>query len=401
MSEKQHNGNGGPLAGLRVVELGTVVMAPYAAQQLGDLGADVIKVEHPDGDVSRRWTPQRHPGMGAANLNLNRNKRSVVLNLKESRDRAAFLALAATADVFITNVRPDALRRLGVDYERLSVANPRLVFVTAQGFRVDSSQGDRAAYDDTVQAATGLLALNQQVSGEPRFVPTLLVDKLCGLVIVQAVLAALRERDNLSGIGQHVEVPMVDTMLSFNLVEHLWAATLEPHGEFGYRRALSPRREATPTSDGWMVIMPYTDRNWRDFAAAVGRPELADDPRFSSLKARTANADEFYDLIASLTPLHTTSEWQELCDAKSIPASPVHTLAEATSTEYAKEGGILQDAVHPTEGPYRLIGHPVRYSRTPAALYRHSPNLGENTREVLAKLGFDPAEPEEAAATKV
>ncbi|WP_308409442.1 CaiB/BaiF CoA transferase family protein [Streptomyces pinistramenti] len=381
----------GPLNGVRVVELAGVIMGPYAAQQLGDLGADVIKVEPPAGDVTRHYPPTRSPGMGAAALNLNRNKRSAAIDLKAPGGRDALLALTATADVFITNIRPQALARLGLGYEDVAAVNSGLVYLNAQGFRSDSPLGGRAAYDDIVQAATGLVWLNEQVSGVPYFVPTVVADKVCGLVIVQSVLAALHHRDR-TGQGQHVEVPMADTMLAFNLVEHLAAATLDPpEGPIGYSRALSSQRKASRTADGWMCILPYSDRNWRDYFTFVGRPELADEPRFGSLGARARNADELYALAGEFSALHTSAEWQEFCDSASIPAAPVLSLDEAAAGDYATEGGLLQAAEHPTEGSYHLIGQPVRFSATPAGLHRHCPRIGEHTEEVFAEIGHRPS----------
>lgn len=301
-SHQQETSGVGPLSGVRVVELASVIMAPYAAQQLGDLGADVIKVEPPTGDMTRHFPPTRNPGMGAAALNLNRNKRSVAIDLKAPGGREALLALIASADVFLTNVRPQALARLGLGHEEVAAVNSGLVYLNAQGFRSDSRLGSHAAYDDIVQAASGLVWLNEQVSGVPYFVPTVIADKICGLVIVQSVLAALHHRDR-TGQGQHVEVPMADTMLTFNLVEHLAAATLDPpEGPMGYSRALSSQRKASRTADGWMCILPFSDRNWCDFFAFVGRPELADDPRFTSLGERTRNADDLHALMDECSP---------------------------------------------------------------------------------------------------
>ncbi|MFH8553771.1 CaiB/BaiF CoA transferase family protein [Streptomyces celluloflavus] len=390
-SGRQEAGGGGPLSGVRVVELASVIMAPYAAQQLGDLGADVIKVEPPTGDMTCHYPPTRSPGMGAAALNLNRNKRSVAIDLKAPGGRDALLALIATADVFITNIRPQALQRLGLGPEDVAAVNSRLVHLNAQGFRSDSELGGHAAYDDIVQAASGLVWLNEQVSGVPYFVPTVVADKICGLVIVQSVLAALHHRDR-TGQGQHIEVPMADTMLAFNLVEHLAAATLDPpQGPMGYSRALSSRRKAARTADGRMCILPYSDRNWRDFFTFVGRPELADDPRFGSLAERARNADELYALMEEFSPRHTSAAWQEFCDSAGIPAAPVLSLDEAAASDYATQGGLLRTAEHPTEGTYRLIGQPVRFRTTPTGLHRHCPRIGEHTEEVFAEIGYRPS----------
>ncbi|GAU70634.1 hypothetical protein SSP35_21_00280 [Streptomyces sp. NBRC 110611] len=302
MSGKTNSPSGrGLLAGVRVIELAGVIMAPYAAQQLGDLGADVIKVERPTGDMTRHYPPRRHPGMGGPALNLNRNKRSAAIDLKAPHGRDALLALLRTADVFITNLRPQALEKLRLGYDDVAAVSPGLIYANAQGFRSDSRYGTHAAYDDIIQAASGLVWLNHKVSGQPHYVPTVLADKICGMQIAQSVLAALHYREH-GGTGQHIEVPMADTMLAFNLVEHLGAAALEADGEFGSARSLSPERRALRTADGWMCILPHSDRDWRNFTAFVGRPELAADPRFATGPDRALNADQFYPLLTERRP---------------------------------------------------------------------------------------------------
>ncbi|OZC84931.1 CoA transferase [Rhodococcus sp. 06-412-2C] len=387
MTNTKDNAKTGLLAGIRVIEFASVIMAPYAGQQLGDLGADVIKVEPPGGDMTRSMGSARHTGMAGATLNLNRNKRSVVVDAKAPGGREAMLALVATADVFITNVRPDAIGRLGLTYEDLRAVNPRLIYARGQGFRSDSKYGNHAAYDDIVQAASGLVALNEQVTGEPYFVPTVLVDKICGMQIVSSVLAALVFRDR-TGVGQNIEIPMADTMLAFNLVEHLAAATLDPEAPYGYRRALSSSRRAQRTADGSMCILPYSDRNWRDFFTFVDRTDLVDDPRFTSMSRRAENADDLYRLVSELTPSRTSAEWQEFCDRASIPAAPVLDLKSASESNYAVAGGLVVDTEHPTEGTYRQVAVPVRYSAYPRPTIRPCPTIGEHTDEVFAEIGY-------------
>ncbi|OZD04961.1 CoA transferase [Rhodococcus sp. 06-235-1A] len=389
MTNTKDNAKTGLLEGIRVVEFASVIMAPYAGQQLGDLGADVIKVEPPGGDMTRSMGSARHTGMAGATLNLNRNKRSVVVDAKATGGREAMLALVATADVFITNVRPDAIGRLGLTYDDLRAVNPRLIYARGQGFRSDSKYGNHAAYDDIVQAASGLVALNEQVTGQPYFVPTVLVDKICGMQIVSSVLAALVFRDR-TGVGQNIEIPMADTMLAFNLVEHLAAATLDPEAPYGYRRALSSSRRAQRTADGSMCILPYNDRNWRDFFTFVGRTDLVDDPRFTSMSRRAENADDLYRLVSELTPSRTSAEWQEFCDHASIPAAPVLDLKSASESNYAVAGGLVVDAEHPTEGTYRQVAVPVRYSAYPEPTIRPCPTIGEHTDEVFAEIGYRP-----------
>ena len=399
----------GPLAGVRVVELATVIMGPYAGQQLGDLGADVIKVESPEGDSTRSFEPKRNPGMGGPTLNLNRNKRSITLDLKTARDHHTLLSLLESADIFFTNVRPSALERLGLDPHTITRTYPQLVYVQAQGFRSDSEFRDNAAYDDIIQAASGLVSLNEQVSGQPYYTPTVIADKVCGLMIVQSALAALHHR-NQTGIGQHVEVPMTDTMIAFNLVEHLAAASLVPAKDategsrhptdsagvrvadavasdgYGYRRVLSRERRACRTADGWMCILPYNDRNWRDFFEFAGDADGASDPRFTTMTTRTEHADELYSRMHSLTEQFTSAQWQRMCDSRSIPAHPILGLAESAESEYARDGKLVTVVEHPSEGAYRAIAHPVRFSLTPTSIRRHCPTNGQDGSEIRAEL---------------
>ncbi|TVS98810.1 CoA transferase, partial [Amycolatopsis bartoniae] len=357
----------GALHGIRVIDMAAVVMGPYAAQILGDLGADVVKVEPPAGDMTRRTRPQRHEGMGALALNVNRNKRSLALDLKSPEGHDAFLALVRTADVLITNTRPGGLRRLGLDYESLAEVNPKLVYCNAQGFRGDSDRADHAAYDEIVQSGSGLADLMRRATGEPTYVPTILADKVCALTIVYSVLAAVVHQ-RTTGQGQHVEVPMTDTMLAFNLVEHLSGRTFEPPaGPVGFPRSLSSGHRAMPTADGWACILPYTPRNIHDFFTAVDRADLAEDTRFADSGALSAHYADLYELIEHLTPTRTTAEWGELCARHSIPFSPVLDLDDAVDDEYFTRSGLVSVAEHPTEGAYRVVASPLRFSATPPA----------------------------------
>ncbi|CAM04642.1 fatty acid-CoA racemase [Saccharopolyspora erythraea NRRL 2338] len=368
--------------------MATVVMGPYAAQILGDLGADVIKIESPR-DTVRYGTLHRTPGMTPLNLNVNRNKRSVELDLKDDDGRARALELIGEADILITNMRIGALQRLGMDYAALAEANPRLVYAHAQGFRPDSDRAELAAYDETVQAASGLLDLAQRAGdiGTPAVLPSIFADKVAALTIAYSALAALVHQ-RATGQGQLVEVPMADTLLSFNLVEHLQGRTFEPAmGPTGFPQSLMKGHRARPTKDGLAMIIPYTPQNCRDLFHAAGRPDLAEDPRVNGefLDARS-HGEAITRMIEEVTPELTTAEWIEVCAKHSIPVGPVLRLDEAATDPYVREGGLLDVAEHPSEGAYRVIGVPMSFSATPASVRRHAPLPGQHTEEVLAEL---------------
>ena len=386
----------GPLAGTKVLDLTTVIMGPYATQILGDLGADVIKLEEGTGDLVRYLSPNRSPGMSGFVLNVNRNKRSVQLDLRSASDIEVFWALIEWADVFVTNVRPAGLARLGVTYEAAAARNPRLIYVNAVGYDTRGPYGSRPAYDDLIQAGSGLTGLMARVAedGRPRFVPTIVADKTSGLMVANASLAALVHRNTAgpNAPGQQIEVSMLETMVSYVAVEHLQGHAFEPPiGPIGYNRILSPDRQPVRASDGWVVLMPYTDQNIRDFFAQVGRPEVADDPRFATFDSRVKNVSAMYELLGELAPARSVDEWIALCEPFSIPCARVVDFEHIADDPHLVAIGFFQTAIHPTEGPYRLVGSPVRFSATPANVpnvQRHAPLLGQHTEEVRAELGF-------------
>ncbi|GAA1223481.1 CaiB/BaiF CoA transferase family protein [Pseudonocardia alaniniphila] len=377
----------GALSGLRVIDLASVVMGPYACQILGDLGAEVIKVEPPEGDMTRRTQPQRNAGMGALALNVNRNKRSLALNLKTDDGRAVLDDLLDTADVLVTNMRPRALARLGLDPDRVSARFPRLVQVRAQGFRSDSALADRAAYDEIVQASSGMVDLMRRATGTPAYAPTILADKVCALTIVYSVLAAVIHQ-RATGAGQLVEVPMTDTLLAFNLVEHLSGHTFVPaEGPTGFNRSMAEKHEAVATKDGWACILPYTPANVADFFHAAGREDLATDERFADSASLSRHQPDLYALIGELASSRTTDDWAQLCAEHSIPFAPVLSLDDAETDPYVVSGGLLTEADHPSEGRYRSIGFPVRFSGAPTGLRTPAPRLGADSADVLRELG--------------
>ena len=385
MGEASASDRSGALEGVRVIDLTTVLMGPYAARLLGDHGADVIRVESPDARDGLRDPT----GVGAIALDIHRNKRSVVLDLKRESDAAAMRDLVASADVLVTNMRSAALDRLGLSAETLRAAHPQLIHCVANGYGPSGPYAERAAYDDAIQASSGLASLFARLDGEPRYVPTVLVDKLCGVFISQSIMAALLHR-NATGEGQTIVVPMFETMVSFLTVEHLrGAAFVPPRGEPGYRRLLTPNRKPYRCADGWAAILPYSSQNWRDFFAAAGRADLVDDPRVADHHAIVENAHELYALVAELAPARTVAEWMALCADHSIPASPVVDLAELPDDPQVRASGLMSIEEHPVAGHYRSVRPPVQFDSLDTGLRRHAPHVGQHTVEVLRELGWN------------
>ena len=374
----------GPLAGVRVLDFSSGVMGPYATQILGDLGADVIAIEEASGDTNRVMGPGPGRGMSGISLNLLRNKRNVCLDLKSVAGRDAFLRIAATCDVVVTNLRPAPLARLRLDYAAIREVRADIVMCQAHGWPSDGVDANKPAYDDVIQASAGIADAFERQSGTPALAPTLVADKVAGLTIVYAVLAALFHRER-TGEGQFVEVPMIDALTSFTLVEHGCAAVPEPSlGPAGYPRVLAAERRPYATTDGWVAVLPYSASNYNDLFREGGRLDLIDDPRVLSAAARAVNAGDLYALIDPIIATRSSAFWIEYCSRHDIPAGPVRSLDDLVAE--------LPIAQHPTMGAYRQIPPPVRFSATPASVRRHAPMLGEHGREVLREVGLSDVE---------
>ncbi len=375
-----------PLAGIRVLDLSSVVFGPYAAQTLADAGADVIKIEPPDGDSTRRTGPAREPGMAAIFLGVNRSKRSIVLDLKQPAAREALLALVDTADVFLHSVRAHKMAALGLDPDTLRARNPRLIYAGLHGFGAGGPYAKRPAYDDIVQGMSGLADLMARQTGEPRYLPTIAADKTCGLVAAQAITAALFARER-TGEGQFVEIPMFESMVSFTLVEHFYGRHLaDAGGTAGYPRVLAPWRRPYRTADGHVCMMPYTDAHWQRFFAHT-RPAAAADARFTSMAARTTHIDALYALVGEIVAGDDTAHWLALCDRLEIPAAPVGRLDDLEDDPHLQAVGFFVDVPDGDDQRYRLTRSPIRYAGE-SAVPQRPPRLGEHTREVLGEAGL-------------
>ena len=357
---------GGPLTGIRVIDLTTVVLGPFATQMLGDMGADVIKVESPDGDNCRWIGPSRTKGMGSYFAMLNRNKRSVVLDLKRPAAKDALLRLVDGADVFVHNMRLGAADRLGLGYAALSARNQRLVYACASGFRKGSSKQEHPAFDDLIQGMSGLAALNAGPDGAPRYVPSVVVDKLTGQTLASMIGMALFHRER-TGQGQEVHVPMLETMLSFLLVEHLWGAVLnQPELGLGYPRMLTPHRRPYATQDGYISVIAVSDAHWRRLFEAMGRSALIEDPRFTTIAARSDNVDALYAVLADGMRERTTAEWLKILGALDIPCGPVNSLTDLLQDDYLQETDFFQQMRHPLDGDVTAHGDPGALLRQPS-----------------------------------
>jgi crotonobetainyl-CoA:carnitine CoA-transferase CaiB-like acyl-CoA transferase len=338
--------------------------------------------------VIRHYDPMKSEAMSAFSMGLNRNKRSIVLDLKSAAGHQAMIDLVATADVFATSMRRGALERLGLSSEELRGVKPDLIYCIANGYGSDGPYADKPAFDDVIQSVSGLASMFERTAGQPMLVPSIMADKVCGIHIAAAISASL-VRKATTGLGDHVEVPMAETMAAFNMVEHLGGRTYEPqHGDFSYARVMTPNRKPRRTADGWMVILPYSDRNWRAFFTHAGRPELADDERFVSGRSRIAHSDEIYGLLDDLVTARTTQEWLDICDAESIPCAPVLDLENIDADEHFDAVGLLQVEEHPTEGMFRYARDPIIMESNTPVLKHYPPRLGSDTVQVLEEIGY-------------
>jgi len=391
----------GPLAGIRILDLTSVVNGAYGTQILADQGADVIKVEDPgsgrgDGGDIMRWAghlPEGAPrGMGPIFLTINRNKRSILINMKSGPGKKALARLIRSCDVLTTSVRYDGMTRLGLSYEDVAAIKPDIIYVHAAGYGSDGPYAGEPAYDDLIQSASGMADILPRTDGNPvpRILPTLVADKVSGLFFSQAVTAALLHKAR-TGEGQFVEVPMLECVTSFLLVEHLYDHTFQPPtGQWGYQRVINPNRKPFATKDGYIGLLPYTDKQWDQFFDAAGVGEaVKTDPRFADYATRAKHTVELYGMIEQAAATKTTQEWLDILKPLSIPVVKTNTLDDLDHDPHLNAVGFFESYDHPQVGAYRQIKPPVKFSKSPSNIRRHPPMLGEHTDEILAEIGGD------------
>lgn len=379
----------GPLKGLKIIELTSVVLGPWAAQILADMGAEVVKVEAPFGDSNRQLGASRNPNMAALYLSNNRNKRSLVLDLKQSSARDALLAIVKDCDVLLHNNRPQVMTKLKLEYNDIKAVNENIIYCGTYGYSKDGPYGEKGALDDSIQAASGIAALNELVLGEPRYLPTVVADKTTAITVVYSILAALFHRER-TGKGQEIEVPMFETMVSFVMAEHIWGEIFEPPlGKAGYTRLMSHHRKPYKTKDGYIAVLPYMNNHWKTFCEKAERQDLIEDDRFKNLSSRVKNIDDTYSETGKILATKTTQEWLDIFADTKVPVIIVNSLDDLFTDPHLEAVGFWQDFDHPTEGKLKMPGFPVKFSETPATIRKHAPNFGEHSLEILDEAGID------------
>lgn len=384
---------GGPLEGVRVVDLTSVVVGPLCTQVLADHGAEIIKVESPKGDLVRNLNGKSPtPGMGAKFLHLNRNKRSVVLDLKQSTAFDALKKLIARADVLVWNVRPAAMKRLGLCYEDVQAINPRIIYCGMFGFGQDGRYRNKPAYDSIIQGASGMAGIFERAGSRPRNVPLVAADKTVGLIAVQMIVMALYQRTQ-TGKGCAIEIPMFENFVKYVMEEHMYLRTFDPPlGPTCDPRLIDPHAGPIPTKDSYICISATTNAQAFALFDAIGKPELREDPRFNSVQARFANVKDYYGCRVEALKQKTTAEWLELFDKADIPAMPYHTPDTIFDDPHLAEIGFFEWREHPTEGRVRMMRLPNKWSCGTRKDWNPAPKLGQQSVEILKEIGLDDAE---------
>lgn len=378
----------GALTGYRILDLTSVAFGPYATQILGDNGADVIKIEAPAGDITRDIQPARSRGMGAFYLNANRNKRSLVLDLKKPAGRDVVMRLLKDADLIVHSVRQDAMDRLGLGYADCRAVKPDIIYVAGVGFRPGGPYAGKAAYDDIIQGLSGMVAMMALTTEEPRYVPASIADKIASTHLVYAMTMALLHRER-TGEGQQVDVPMLESLVGFNLVEHAAGMLFDPPlGEPGYARSRAPFRKPFATKDGHVCMLPYTQAHWQRFFRLAGRPDMVDDERITDPVKRSQSFDALYRIAAELAAGWETEALLTALDEADIPAGRVNEFTDLFTDPQLTSTGFLKFMEHPTEGRIAVTENPIGFSKSPGEIRNLAPRMGEHSVELLREAGY-------------
>lgn len=379
----------GPLSDLTILDLSSVVMGPYCSLLLGDMGADIIKIEKLSGDITRYVGPSRNEGMGSNFLNLNRNKRSLSLDLKSEEGHEVLLKLIRKSDVIIHSFRPQTMKNLGLSYEVVSAENKNIIYCGMYGYSEEGPYGFFPAYDDIIQAGSGVAAAQGEMTGEPQYVSSLLADKTAGLIGLSSILAALLYREK-TGIGQKIEVPMYESMVSFNMIEHMYGETFSPPiGKAFYSRVTSPYRKPYKTKDGYLGVLIYNDKQWASFLNLTENDHLLNDKKFKDMNTRSENTDYIYKIVEQIMSKKKNEEWITLFKKGDIPFMPVNSPKDLFKDVHLKNIDFFNERNHPTEGKIRDVKFPVNFSKTPAMVKRLAPTLGEHNEEILKEISIN------------
>lgn len=380
-----------PLDGIKVIDLTSVLYGPYATQMLADLGADVIKIESPEGDPTRNLGPRKNEKMAAGFLGTNRNKRSVVLDLKKPAAQQALWQLIDSADMFVHNIRPQKIEKLGFSPSAVMKRNENIVYGSFHGYLEAGPYGGRPAYDDVIQGQSGVAATFLLRDGTPAYAPGVIADKSSGLIAATALTAALFQRLRRNH-GVYVEIGMFESMVAYTLLEHQFGLMFSPAKDSGgYSRVISAERKPFATSDGYISMLAYTDKQWANFWRLADMPQQLEDPRFKTIRSRTDNIDVLYALAAKIIQGNSCKHWLDMLAKAEIPSGPINTFADLTEDPHLNALNFFRPYHHPTEGDLNVMDVGVKFDRQSLPIRRHQPGLGEHSKEVFEQLGLSQA----------
>jgi len=377
-----------PLEGIRIIDASSILMVPYCTRLLADMGAEIIKVETLNGDNTRYIGPSVNKGMGAVFLNINRNKKSICIDLKSAEGRLIIYKLIKISDVFVSNIRKASLNKIKLRHSDFKKLNPKIITANAVGFSSEGPYAGLPAFDDTIQAISGMAAYQGVYSSQPSYTSGATADKVTGIMLGMSILGALFNREK-NGTGAEIEVPMMETMVDFTLVEHLYGFNfIPPKAPPVYPRQSSPNRKPYKTKDGFVAVLPYSDEQWLRFFKLVGKEEILKDTRFSTLKSRNENIDLLYQMLSNELTKKETDYWLEALKKSDIPAAKVNFPEEIFKDKHLQETNFFRETNHPSEGNLLHPKFPVKFENTNNDETLHAPNLGENTKEILIDLGY-------------